>query len=337
MAVAAADCGTLVTVDAHADALPTVQLLWSRGSGADACIDGADLARKVEATLGRPVISTRGGEGGDGGKSDDKGEGERGRSAAEGDGSSGVVVLEGEVKPLGSGWVAVVAVRAAGASPLRREVALDAPDCRQLDEAIVLVVALMADAAVPSPPRLSLPAPPPRVPGVTMALGLDVAVAAGMLPGVAPGFGLSADLALPPLWHVALWAHGWPLSRALDGGVGGSLAAWTFGLSPCIGKTGPDAVSLFGCAGVSGGVIYASGVGLADSESHDRPYLQGEIRVGLRIHAYGPLYARVELGAAIPAARDSYVFRGADGVPHEVFHTAAVIPLGRLGLEIRTP
>jgi hypothetical protein len=300
-------------VDAHADALPAVQLVWSRRSGADTCIDGADLASKVQATLGRPVLQ------------------------GTGEAANGAVTLEGEVKPLGAGWIAVVDVRAVGASALRREVALDAPDCRQLDEALVLVVALMADAAVPTPPRLSVPVVPARQPGFSLALGLDVVVAAGMLPGVAPGVGLSADLALPPLWHLALWADGWPLSRALDGGIGGSLAAWTFGLSPCVGKTGTVAFSFFGCVGASGGVIYASGVGLADSQSHDRPYLQAEARVGLRVHAFGPVFARFELGAAIPVARDSYVFRGLDGQPHEVFRTAAVVPLARLGLEIRTP
>jgi hypothetical protein len=65
--------------------------------------------------------------------------------------------------------------------------------------------------------------------------------------------------------------------------------------------------------------------------------VQVEARAGLRIHAFGPVFARLELGAAIPVARDSYAFRGLDGLPHEVFHTAAVVPLARLGLEIRTP
>jgi hypothetical protein len=246
------------------------------------------------------------------------------------------VNLQGEVKPLGSGWIAVVDVRGTGPSPLRREVALDAPDCRQLDEAITLVVALMAEAAVPSSRPLSLPVRPAAV-GMSMALGPDVAAAAGMLPGLAPGFGLSTDVAFTPWWHLAVWAHGWPAARALEGAVGGSAAAWTFGLGPCLGTSNARAVSWFGCVGASGGVVYAGSVGLVGASGADRPYLQAEARAGVRFHAVGPLYARLELGLAVPVARDSYVFEDTAGARHEVFRTAAVVPLGRFGIEIRTP
>jgi hypothetical protein len=288
-----------------------VHLEWRRGPGAAACIEGAELARRVEATLGRPV-----------------------RASDE----PGPVNLQGEVKPLGSGWIAVVDVRGTGPSPLRREVALDAPDCRQLDEALTLVVALMADAAIPSPPPLNVPRPAEASSSsFSMALGLDLAVEAGMLPGFAPGFGLSADAAFTAAWHLAVWVHGWPVARTLEGSVGGEAAAWTFGLGPCLGTSNERAVSWFGCVGASGGVIYASGIGLVGGTPAERPYLQAELRGGMRVHVAGPLYARLEIGLAVPVARDSYVFKDGDGGVHEVFHTASVIPLGRLGIEIRTP
>ncbi len=300
-----------------ADASPAVRLVWTRGPGADACIDGADLAGRVTATLGRPVVAAEDGD-------------------VAGDGRARLV---GEVTPFGRGWVAVVQVRGAGTPPLRREVTLDAADCRQLDEALVLVVALMADSAQPSAPRLRLP---PRAPSVTMALGADVAVASGMLPGVAPGFGLSADVAFPPLWHVALWGHAWPPSVAYAGPYGVSLAAWTFGAGPCLATGGAadspgPRFSLFGCVGASGGVIYASGVQLDLSRSRERPYVQGEVRAGARARLSGLVAGRLELGAGVPIARDTYAYTGPDMLEHAVFHTAAVVPFAVLGIEIRTP
>jgi hypothetical protein len=46
---------------------------------------------------------------------------------------------------------------------------------------------------------------------------------------------------------------------------------------------------------------------------------------------------RVEAGAAVPFVRDTYEFTGPDGARHDVFRTAAAIPLGRLALEFRAP
>ena len=119
----------------------------------------------------------------------------------------------------------------------------------------------MAEAALPVAPRLR----PCRSadPAASVAIGPDVAFAWGMLPGIAAGFGLASDVAVPSFWHFSVWAHAWPVSEALDEGSGGRLGAWTFGAGPCVGRRGYPRVSFFGCAGVSGGLVYASGVGPA--------------------------------------------------------------------------
>jgi hypothetical protein len=295
---------------------PAVELAWSRGAGASACIDGGELAARVEATIGRPVRALPLGE----------------AVAPPSDGSP-PSRLDGQVLPLGRGWIAVVQVRAVDPA-LRREVTLDAPDCRQFDEALVLVVALMAEAAFPSTPRLTLPVRPPSA---SVGIGPEVAVASGMLPGIVPGFGLSTEVAWPPLWHLAVWTHAWPFSRAVDVESGGRLAAWTFGVGPCVGATAPASLSLFGCLGVSGGVVYATGVGLDVPRTSARPYLQGELRIGLRARIVGPMFVRLEAGLGVPVSRDSYVFTGADGIVRSLFRTAAVVPLGRLAVEFRAP
>jgi hypothetical protein len=291
-----------------------VELAWSRGAGAETCIDTGELAARVGATIGRPVLALS--------------------SADAGTPPSDAAPprLDGHVQPVGSGWIAVVEVRSAGPA-LRREVALDAPDCRQLDEALVVVVALMAEAVVPTAPRLPLPVREP----VSVGIGPDLSVAVGMLPGVALGIGLATEVAIPPLWHLAAWAHGWPLSEALDDGSGGRLAAWTLGLGPCIGPAGREPASFFGCVGASGGVVYAQGVGLESAHTSARPYLQGEVRAGFRLRIAGPVFARLEAGVGLPIARDSYEFTGSDGAPHVVFRTAPLVPLGRLAVEFRAP
>jgi hypothetical protein len=301
------------------DVPPAIELAWMRGQGAESCIDGVELSQRVQATIGRPVraVST-------------SHDGEEGAPEA-------VEVLDGSVVPLPSGgWIAVVDVRGAQAASLRREVTLDAPDCRALDEAIVLVVALMADAPLPRPPALVVPL---RRASVALAMGPDVAFASGMLPGVAPGVGLSIDVGFPRYWHLAAWAHAWPFDQALEGTSGARLAAWTFGVGPCVGPTIHDRVTVFGCIGVSTGVVYASGVGLDLSQSGSTAYFQGEVRAGGRARLWGPLSLRLEGGLGVPTTRATYFFtnNGADAHEVTVFRTAAVVPLIRLGLEFWSP
>jgi hypothetical protein len=294
---------------------PVVELAWTRAAGAETCIEARDLAAKVEATIGRPVVPVAS------------------LSSADAPAEASPLRLKGEVRSLGGGWIAVVEVQASGPA-LRREVALDAPDCRQFDEALVLVIALLTEAALPTAPRLTLPRPAPRA---SVGIGPDLAVAMGMLPGVAVGFGLATEAALPPLWHLAAWTHAWPISEALDGTSGGRLGAWTLGAGPCFGPASREPRAFFGCVGASGGVVYSSGVGLNVSYTKSLRYLQGELRVGFRLQLAGPMFARLEIGAGLPITRDSYQFTGADGVPHLVFRTAPVVALGRFAVEFRAP
>jgi hypothetical protein len=291
-------------------------LAWSRGAGAETCIDARDLATKVEATIGRPVATVP----------------PLSNPDAPVDAAS--LHLEGEVRPLGSGWIAIVEVRAAGPS-LRREVALEGPDCRQFDEGLVLVVALLTEAALPTAPRLTLqPSPSPRA---SVGIGPDLSFAWGMLPRLAVGFGLATEAALPPLWHLAAWTHAWPISEAVDDGATvARFYAWTIGGGPCVGPAGREPRAFFGCAGVSGGVVYSTGAGRIIHTSL-RPYMQAELRAGLRLRLDGPIFVRLEVGAGLPVARDSYYFTPANGVPKEVFRTAPVVALGRFAVEFRAP
>lgn len=286
---------------------PPVVLAWSQSPGGEACLDRPALVEKLEGTLGHRAFVQSG---------------------------QAATVIHGTVGPVpGGGWLAVVEARSVGQTTFRRELALSGSDCHRLDEAIVLVVALMVDSTELEAP-LAIPSPPE---GPAVGIGPDLAVAFGMLPGVVAGIGLASDVKIPPLWPLALWMHAWPTSRAPRDGSGGKLGAWTAGGGLCPVALARITWALYGCAGVTGGVIYSSGVGLDIPYSTNRGYGQAELRAGLRVRVAGPVFAGLEIGGAVPFARDSYTYVQADGTGRDVFQTAAVIPLGHARVEVRVP
>jgi hypothetical protein len=285
-----------------------VELSWTQSAGAEVCIDRAAVVERVERTVGHRVFVPSG---------------------------HADATLTGRIGPgpRGQGWLAVLEERSGDETTFRRELALAGSDCRRLDEAIVLVVALMVDSTQSATP-LAIPAPPESV---AVALGPDFALAYGMLPGAAIGFGLASDFTLPPLWPIALSTHGWPVSEAVQDGSGGRLWAWTLGVALCPVLASDRSWGFYGCVGVTGGSIDSSGTGLDVARSTTRAYAQAELRLGLRFRLAGPFFGALEGGSAVPFARDSYSYTQADGTVREVFQTAAVIPLLHARVEIRVP
>jgi hypothetical protein len=294
------------------DVSPAAELVWIQTPGGEMCIDRRTLADKVESTLGHSVFATQ--------------------RATE-----GAAIVQGRAGPdaAGRGWMAVVEVRRAGTPPLRRELLVNASDCRQLDEAIVLVVALLVDAASPTAPALIVTSQPPT----SVSIGPDLAVAVGMLPGLAAGIGLAGEVRIGTFWPAAFWGHVWPGSEATrdTGAPVGTLQAYTFGvgIGPIYSQT---AWELFACAGGSGGSVTSSGEGLSIPKTNMRPYVQAELRGGLRLRLIGSLFTRLDVGAGIPLLRYPYVYTPPGGPPNvPVFQALPVIPLAHLGLEIRAP
>ena len=286
-----------------------VELSWTHAAGAEVCIDRPSVVERVEKTVGRRVFVAAG---------------------------QGEATLVGRIspRPRGQGWLAVIEERTSGEMTFRRELAMGASDCRRLDEAIVLVIALMVDSTQSGAP-LDVPAPAEPV---EVALGPDFALAYGLLPGAALGFGLASDFTVPPLWPIALSTHGWPVSQALSpDGPGGKLWAWTIGAATCPLLARDHAWATYGCVGVTGGSIDSSGTGLDVARSTTRAYAQGELRLGARIRIAGPLFAVIEGGAALPFARDTYTYTRSDGSTQQVFETGTVIPIVHARVEIRVP
>jgi len=287
----------------------TIALSWSQAPGGDACIDRPALLHRLEATVGRGRVL----------------------SDAQAD-----TAIHGTVGPSpdGGGWLAVIEARHGDGTVFQRRLSVDGHDCRELDEAIVLVVALMMDSAESQAAPLRVPSRPQAS---SISVGADAAFAVGMLPNASAGFGVTSDVRFPPFWPVGLWTDVWPTVSTVRAGTGARFGAWTAGMGLCPLAIERPGWALYGCGGATGGEILSTGVGLDVTLSHTRAYVQAELRAGARLRLFGPLFAAVDFGAAVPFARDNYTYTQVGGAVDEVFHTAAVIPLGHVAVEVRGP
>ena len=187
--------------DAAADT-PRHALRWARAPGADSCIDQDGLSAAVEQRLGRRVFT-------------------RAEQPA--------VVIEAQVSP---GWHVAIAVRGADGSSIGERVYDEpAPDCRALDEALVLVIALIIDpnAALAEPRPPSAP-PPPREPW-RFGVGASVLVGAGIMPGVSLGAALYVAIDAPVLPAIEVRGSAWSEDETRDQDQGGRFSALAGGVS----------------------------------------------------------------------------------------------------------
>ena len=135
----------------------------------------------------------------------------------------------------GNGWLLTLVTKAGERAGERR---LAGSDCAELMHAAALVLALMinpqASVAAPSPPPPPpSPPPPPVEPERHFAVGADVVVGNGALPGVAPGLGIrlaAGGSALSAELRASLWASR-SIASTTDANAGGSFT-WRTGRSP---------------------------------------------------------------------------------------------------------
>ncbi|HEX3772416.1 MAG TPA: hypothetical protein VHV30_16175 [Polyangiaceae bacterium] len=286
-----------------------VALTWSRAASAEECIDGRELASRVEGVVGREVFAPGGGS---------------------------ATAVDGTVGPApGGGWEAVVDAKNDGAVVMRRQVTVSGADCRRLDEAVVLVVALMVDSAESLPVVINLPATPKPI---SEAVGLGVAVSPGMLPGAGVSIGFAGAIAIPPVWPITLWTRTWPTALTVGASdQGGRVGAWTVGAAVCPLWADEHLWGAAACIGGSGGAVSSSGVNLDIPASKTLGYAEVDGRVDLRLRLAGPVFFGVELGAGVPVARYRYRYMQADGTLVDLFRTAAVIPQVGARVEVRVP
>ena len=295
-----------------------------RGAGADACIGTRALAEAVEARLGRPVFV----------------------SAARAD-----VAVEGQIErgPAGA-WRATIVVAGEGGRMLgTRELLSEAASCRELDEQLALVIAVMIDpdaalhapptpAIAPMPPVVPLPlvqrelAPiaipylaPPRPEPWRAGLNVGAVLSLGLLPNLGAGLALRGRITPPRGLAIELGATIWSANQADSGGVGAR-----FTLAEGVAAVCPLATSAFGfelgaCVGVRVGAMQIGGFGFDLVQDHERPTFGVSLEGRVRRRIVGPLVLALGPGVLLPIVRDRFFFSTSTGKKLEVFRMAPLI------------
>jgi hypothetical protein len=285
-----------------------VHLDYQRESSAPSCVSAPQLARDVEARLGRRVFVAPG--------------------AAE-------LTARVRARRVARRFVIELELfERDGRSLGRRELSTRAAHCSALDDSLALVLALAADmprqpplsesapaAPVPTPPSvtplprtpslgspLSIPATThaPRL-GVRIQPSLGPAVAFGLVPGLAPGLELGLTLRANEFWPVVLHGAGFleQDQASSDPVKGAKFAAQTLllGVCPHTGEWSAFAVSV--CAVQCLGRVRARGVGF-DEEQRDTGWSL-HVGTGLGLsRAFGPLFVAVSGALLVPVVRRRY-------------------------------
>lgn len=307
---------------------------WTRLEGAEGCIGAGDLARAVEALLGKRAFV----------------------SAAESE-----LSIEGRVAPRAEGGfrASLEVADRDGQSLGRRDLDTSADDCRALDEPLRLAIALMVDpegalgAPSPPPPEPPPPASPPLEsapqpspistppPAPTPWRG-DLALGAtfgfGLLPSVAPGLVLSASL--EPPWFVPLesvLSVYLPQSIASPAGLEASLFTMRGEGYVCPLSHVGETLGARACLGGELGLLSAEGAAVDDAEEGLRVQfgvgLRG--RLGLRVAAPLGLYAAGSV--AVRPLREGFATLDEAGGQVELFRPSLVNGALELGAELRFP
>lgn len=282
----------------------------------------AELRRGVEETLERSAFSD--------GKSE--------------------IRLVGRVARKGRGWQVVLSATLADGSSGRRELESDKPDCRELDEPVILVVALMLEGQLevntePDPKPTSKSAKPqPREPTTpveadpsplpvrpwSFEVGLDGRVGAGLLPGVTGGVGAQIEARPPPdRWGFGLGGAYWPGSgaRELRAGAqrGGDFEAWSVAVFGCRDILGGGALRLDACAHAGAGQIAGRPIGLELDASLDETFW--ELGLTARLTGRFTDWAgwQLRLRGAAPLQAPRFVYDDAEGARVDVFEVSPVV------------
>jgi hypothetical protein len=242
-----------------------------------------------------------------------------------------------------AGYVADVVVQSKGRGTQLRSVATESSNCRELDDALLVVVdALVTGATVDEPvvEKAPLPAPPeptprdrgnvappvrPSTPGrLSPSASLGMALELGALPGATASARLDARFTLGA--HAALrfglGVTPWTSSRALETASvdfrltsGRALGCWDF--------LAASWAYLDACAGLDAGVVTTTSVGLSSTATTVRPaaWAMTEASLGLRL---GPLVPELNAFFAPALVREGYRATDTSGAPQTIHRTAAL-------------
>ncbi len=306
-------CALLVPVTAVA-APRSSSLSWVRLDGAESCLAAPDLARAVEARLGRTVFVTP---------------------------ATADLAVEGRVEPLGAGavgWRAVLKLTDAAGKPLGdRTVESHAAACDELGRTVAVTLALMIEppGTPAEPPVATPPAPPPPPPPPPpdnprrWQVGIDGSLTggAGAVPGVGIG-GITVVRVRPP-GFIPLVAQGElvPFSRVGDEAAHTDFTRLVGGVQGCPLALTRANVTLDGCLGVDAGVIFVLET-TAAVDATEKVVVQAHGALHLRWNVVGPLVLRAGLHPIVPLRSVSFV----DSAGEVVYTPAPVAGFVDVGL-----
>lgn len=305
----------------------TSALAWVRLPGAEQCIGSVELARAVETRLGRAVFVPT--------------------PRAE-------RIVEASIAPSGSGFGALLSVADQRGRILgQRELSTTSTDCRSLDRALVLVLALLIDAEAipPAPPRPLTPAPPsepgpvasgvnpPRgAPALVFAADVVGAFVLGRLPGAAPGAMISVELGGASGLRARLSGELFLGNAATDRGaktrfiLAGGLAG--------VGWVAPlgRGFDLSGFLSAELADLIAEPIDLLSPVNAEAMFLALELSGGLSYQpAAIPLRFRAGLALGVPLLRGSFTYLDATGRDRALFQPEPIIGRMEVGLGVQLP
>ena len=260
------------------------------------------------------------------------------------------MAVEGLIErgPTGA-WRATISLAGEGGRLLgTRELVRDAVSCRELDEPLALVIAVMIDpdAALrpPPPPAPVPPAPvvappvivqrelipipyvaPPRLTPWRAGLDLGATFALGLLPNPGAGIALRGRIT-PPRWPTfELGGAIWAANQAESGGIGAKFSLVEGFLSVCPLATSTLGFELGACLGARVGAIRAGGFGFDLTQEQERPTFAGSLEGRVRRRIVGPLVVSISPGLLVPFVRDRFFYSEASGQKLEVFRMSPVV------------
>ena len=317
------------------DANPRVTLELSRREGTEACIRSAALERAVERRLRRLVFA----------RND----------------SPDLRIDVALARDADGAWSAKLVLRSrTGAELGARELDTHAAHCSALDDAVVLVVALLVDSpearaqanAPPETPATAAthPEPPPAPPHETrlelppetyaprepfrVEMAASALGAVGVLPGAA--FGGEVVLGVRPPHFIELRLRPAALlpqsahAPAPDRGGRFSLLSIAFDACPLEHTLGR--LRLSGCAGQRVGRVLADGFGYRRNASSAELYYALGISAGAVFWVARPVGVRLGLELEAPLTRDKYFSVGSGGERLEIFRPSPVVGAATVGV-----
>ena len=248
-------------------------------------------------------------------------------------------------------WRAVLELRDASGRVLgARELKSSTDLCSDLDEPLVLAVALMVDSDPEPPPEPSAPPPAPEpepepaepadpaprehAAPLEIFAEASVALEVGLLPAVRPGLMLGAELRA--LSWLSARLSGFGFLPAAEDIAGGASARFVFTgglLELCPGFGDKTSLRLSLCGGAVYGVHGVATRGLVGASTEWRPLLAGAFGPKASIPLGGRWFVLAGLTGVIPYRPDRFVY-DVGGATQELFQCSSFSLLANVGASV---